>query len=188
MGKKWQKNGVVASRTKAADETWSREADFNGTKEVHFKFFVHDEPGAVPSGCPFVPLDWREADKRALQHEMARGDQFVKNCSRVTPSGVGRRLVQEGFTFCRFSHHMKDTLHQKERRAVVECVFSKKPAECLEWKDTMLGWYLSVAWTVHCYKNPGIMTLNFAHPQRGRHIENVFQIGSGRISVIPVAR
>ena len=186
MGKQYRDRPF--SFTKKADESWNREADFSGVKEVHLKFFVHDEEGQIPQNCPRIQPDWKEMDKRALQHELARGDQFIKNVVGVTPSGIGRRLVEGGFALSKFSHHVKDTLHQTDRKVVVECIFSKDSLESMEWRDTCLGWYLSTVWRVHAYKNPGgIMTINMVHPARGRmRARNVFRIDGGRISIVPV--
>lgn len=190
MGNRNQRGGGVYSHTKRADESWNRKADFSGVKEVHFKFFVHDEEGQIPQNCPLDQPEWKEMDKRALQHELARGDQFIKNVVGVTPSGLGRRLVDAGFAFAKFSHHIKDTLHQTDRKVVVECVFSRSPSngEAMEWRDTNLGWYLSTVWRVHAYKNPGgIMTINMVHPARGRmRASNVFRVESDGISIVPV--
>jgi hypothetical protein len=184
-----RKNGIVRSHIKKADDSWNREADFSGVKEVHLKFFVHDEEGQIPANCPRVQPDWRDMEKRALQHELSRGDQFIKNVTSVTPSGLGRKLVEAGFFFSKFSHHVKDTLHQTDRKVVVECVFSQKPdGDPMKWRDVLLGWYLSTIWRVHAYKNPGgIMTINLVHPARGRmRAERVFCVQDDTISIVSV--
>lgn len=190
MGNKYGKGGSFTAKVKPADEMWNRSSDFSGVKEVHLKFYVHDEEGQIPLNCPRVQPAWQEMDKRELQHQLARGEQFIKNVVGVTPSGVGRSLVREGFVFSKFSNHVKDTLHQKDRKIVVECVFTRAPeGESMDWRDGLLGWYLSTVWKVHAYKNPGVMTLNMVHPARGRMAaSNVFKIENSTISIVPVRR
>lgn len=194
MGKKNQRRGVVASRTRNADETWNREAGLGGVREVHMKFFVHDEADQIPHDCPRVQPDWKEMGRRELQHELARGDQFIKNVPGVNPSGLGRKLIESGFGFDKFQWYVKDTLHTtsdegKNRKAVVECIFSRKPeGKPMEWRDTKLNWYLRTVWRVHAYNNPGgIMTINFVHPANGRAAASrVFQVDGETIKIVPV--
>lgn len=175
---------VVHSRQQKANESWIREANLSGVKEIQLKFTVRGD--MIPYGCPLIPVVKQELDKRALRHEVARGDQFIKNAEAVNAAGVGDQLVAAGFVLAGFSHHWKKTLHSGDQKAIVECRFSTSEKIFFDWKDSLVGECLKYSWFVHAYNNTGgIMTINMVHPQR-RRCEKTVQIESGKISLVSV--
>ncbi len=169
------------STTRPAEEAWVREASLNGVKEIHLKFTVRGD--MIPRGCPCIPVEKQVLDKRALQHEVSRGDQFIKNAQAVNAVGVGEELVNAGFRLAGFSHHWKKTLHQGDEKAIVECRFSKAENTFFEWNDSFLWKCEKYAWYLHAYNNVGgIMTLNMVHPQK-RTPERQIEIIGEKITV-----
>ncbi len=180
MGQKQYRKPYSAVRKE--DDSWIRETNLGGVKEIQLKFIVRGD--MIPFGCPCIPVEGRELEKRALQHEIARGDQFIKNAQAVTVISVGEQLIREGFQLAGFSHHWKETLHQRENKAIVECRFSRDEAIFFPWSDSLLGGLVDYAWFLHAYNNPGgIMTLNMVHPQRQRRFEKQIKVENGKIGL-----